>query len=75
MTPAKRRTNATGARSWTGSWEEGGSRTLALRFQIVRELGLEGRVSMPGFVADIGAQMDRARCFALSSRREAKIVT
>ena len=35
-----------------------------------RELGLEARVSMPGFVADIGAQMDGARCFALSSQRE-----
>ena len=35
-----------------------------------RSLGVENSVSMPGFVADIGAQMEQARCFVLASRRE-----
>jgi glycosyltransferase involved in cell wall biosynthesis len=35
-----------------------------------RALGVEDRVSMPGFSQDIAAELSRARCFALSSRRE-----
>jgi glycosyltransferase involved in cell wall biosynthesis len=36
----------------------------------MRALGLDARVSMPGFVADVGAELERARCFVVSSRRE-----
>jgi glycosyltransferase involved in cell wall biosynthesis len=36
----------------------------------VLTLGIESRVSLPGFVPDIGAELDAARCFALSSRHE-----
>jgi glycosyltransferase involved in cell wall biosynthesis len=35
-----------------------------------RELGIEDRVSMRGFVADVGAEMASARCFVMASRRE-----
>ena len=41
----------------------------ALEAQIAR-LGLVGRVETPGFVADVAPFLSRARCFALSSRRE-----
>lgn len=33
-------------------------------------LGVADRVSMPGFTRDIAAELNRARCFALSSQRE-----
>ena len=33
-------------------------------------LGVAERVSMPGFTRTVAAELDRARCFALSSRRE-----
>jgi glycosyltransferase involved in cell wall biosynthesis len=33
-------------------------------------LGIADRLEMPGFVADIGAHLGRARCVAVSSRRE-----
>jgi glycosyltransferase involved in cell wall biosynthesis len=35
-----------------------------------RKLGIAERVAMPGFSTQAGAQLQRARCFALSSRRE-----
>jgi glycosyltransferase involved in cell wall biosynthesis len=35
-----------------------------------RALGIGGRVSMPGFAADIGRRLQAARCVAISSRRE-----
>ena len=34
-------------------------------------LEIAGRVDMPGFTSDVAAALDSARCFALSSRREA----
>ena len=34
------------------------------------ELGLGDRVEMPGFVDDVGAHLEEARCFALSSLKE-----
>ena len=37
---------------------------------LVRELGLQNRVSMPGYVADVGPWLSRARLLALSSRYE-----
>jgi glycosyltransferase involved in cell wall biosynthesis len=33
-------------------------------------LGVAERVSLPGYTRDIASELDRARCFALSSRRE-----
>jgi glycosyltransferase involved in cell wall biosynthesis len=42
------------------------------RLQIeARRLGLEARVSMPGFCAEVGAEFDRASGFVVSSCREA----
>jgi glycosyltransferase involved in cell wall biosynthesis len=41
----------------------------ALEAQVLA-LGLRGRVRLPGFVPNIGAELDQARCFALSSRHE-----
>ena len=35
-----------------------------------RALGVEDRVSLPGFRTEISAELDRARCFVVSSRRE-----
>jgi len=35
-----------------------------------RALGVADRVALPGFTRDIAAELNRARCFALSSRRE-----
>jgi glycosyltransferase involved in cell wall biosynthesis len=35
-----------------------------------RVLGIDGRVFLPGFAADIGAILQGARCCAISSRRE-----
>jgi glycosyltransferase involved in cell wall biosynthesis len=37
---------------------------------LVRDLGLEGRVSLPGRIRHLGAEMERASIFALSSRFE-----
>ncbi len=37
----------------------------------IRSLALDGRVSMPGFAGDPGEILAKARCLALSSRREA----
>jgi len=34
-------------------------------------LGIAGRVDMPGFESEVAARLDAARCFVLSSRREA----
>ncbi|HMN70625.1 MAG TPA: glycosyltransferase [Rhodoblastus sp.] len=39
---------------------------LALR----SSLGLDGRVELPGFAADVGSELRRARCVALASPRE-----
>ena len=46
-----------------------GSERAGLEAQ-ARDLGIDARVSMPGFSTDPSAALDRARCFALSSRRE-----
>lgn len=35
-----------------------------------RRLGIESRLSMPGYLRDVSAEIIRARCFALSSRRK-----
>ena len=35
-----------------------------------RDLGIGGRVSMPGFTTEIGATLEAARCLAITSRRE-----
>jgi glycosyltransferase involved in cell wall biosynthesis len=35
-----------------------------------RGLGVETRISMPGFCTEIGTQLERAKCFVVSSRRE-----
>lgn len=37
---------------------------------LVRDLSLDGRVTMPGYVPDVGPWLRRARLFALSSRYE-----
>ena len=37
----------------------------------MRALGIADRVEMPGFASDVAARLDAARCFVLSSRREA----
>ncbi|WP_375401817.1 glycosyltransferase [uncultured Sphingomonas sp.] len=37
---------------------------------LARELGLDGRVTMPGYVADVGPWLRRVRLLALSSRYE-----
>ncbi|MCX7899794.1 MAG: glycosyltransferase, partial [Methylocystis sp.] len=46
-----------------------GSERAALEAQI-EALGLSGRVTMPGYCLDVGAELDRARLFVSSSRRE-----
>ncbi len=37
---------------------------------LAHQLGLAGRVDLPGYVPDVSAELAQARCFALSSRKE-----